>query len=175
MPIRFTISEDKHYHVPLLVSPFSYSTYRGVRMVDVSNAIRFLLNGEELLSQNVAPDLTLLDVRLDGAARVKGGLAEGDCGACTVLVGRSLGDEIIYDSVTACIRFVGSLQGRMSSPSNTCAGRNGALHIPPLQQAMVAHHGSQWALYAWLRHEPLWDVDARFQSLPRRHRKGAAG
>ena len=29
IPIRFTISEDAHYHVPLLVSPWSYSTYRG--------------------------------------------------------------------------------------------------------------------------------------------------
>lgn len=29
VPIRFTISEDRHYHVPLLVSPFGYSTYRG--------------------------------------------------------------------------------------------------------------------------------------------------
>ena len=29
VPVRFTISEDKHYHVPLLVSPYSYSTYRG--------------------------------------------------------------------------------------------------------------------------------------------------
>lgn len=27
--IRFTISEHKNYHVPLLVSPWSYSTYRG--------------------------------------------------------------------------------------------------------------------------------------------------
>lgn len=27
--IRFTIKEDQHYHVPLLVSPWSYSTYRG--------------------------------------------------------------------------------------------------------------------------------------------------
>ena len=27
--IRFTISNDSHYHVPLLVSPWSYSTYRG--------------------------------------------------------------------------------------------------------------------------------------------------
>ena len=27
--IRFTISSDAHYHVPLLVSPWSYSTYRG--------------------------------------------------------------------------------------------------------------------------------------------------
>jgi 5-hydroxyisourate hydrolase len=29
VPIRFTVSETSHYHVPLLVSPFSYSTYRG--------------------------------------------------------------------------------------------------------------------------------------------------
>jgi 5-hydroxyisourate hydrolase len=29
VPVRFTISEESHYHVPLLVSPFSYSTYRG--------------------------------------------------------------------------------------------------------------------------------------------------
>lgn len=29
IPIRFGMSEASHYHVPLLVSPFSYSTYRG--------------------------------------------------------------------------------------------------------------------------------------------------
>ncbi|MBK0326478.1 hydroxyisourate hydrolase [Rhodobacteraceae bacterium F11138] len=29
IPIRFGMSEQAHYHVPLLVSPFSYSTYRG--------------------------------------------------------------------------------------------------------------------------------------------------
>jgi 5-hydroxyisourate hydrolase len=29
VPIRFGIAEDSHYHVPLLVSPYSYSTYRG--------------------------------------------------------------------------------------------------------------------------------------------------
>ena len=30
VPVRFTIAEpDGHYHVPLLVSPWSYSTYRG--------------------------------------------------------------------------------------------------------------------------------------------------
>ncbi|MCR9260692.1 MAG: hydroxyisourate hydrolase [Pseudomonadaceae bacterium] len=27
--LRFTISDNTHYHVPLLVSPWSYSTYRG--------------------------------------------------------------------------------------------------------------------------------------------------
>ncbi|CTQ65807.1 hydroxyisourate hydrolase [Roseibium alexandrii] len=29
VPLRFGMSEEAHYHVPLLVSPFSYSTYRG--------------------------------------------------------------------------------------------------------------------------------------------------
>lgn len=29
VPIRFGMSEDSHYHVPLLLSPFGYSTYRG--------------------------------------------------------------------------------------------------------------------------------------------------
>ena len=29
IPIRFGIAEDTHYHVPLLVSPYGYSTYRG--------------------------------------------------------------------------------------------------------------------------------------------------
>ena len=29
VPVRFTISEQTHYHVPLLVSPYAYSTYRG--------------------------------------------------------------------------------------------------------------------------------------------------
>ncbi len=29
IPLRFGLSDDSHYHVPLLLSPFSYSTYRG--------------------------------------------------------------------------------------------------------------------------------------------------
>ncbi|HQZ13808.1 MAG TPA: hydroxyisourate hydrolase [Devosia sp.] len=29
VPVRFTMAEDAHYHVPLLVTPYSYSTYRG--------------------------------------------------------------------------------------------------------------------------------------------------
>ncbi len=29
VPLRFTIAEDGHYHVPLLATPWSYSTYRG--------------------------------------------------------------------------------------------------------------------------------------------------
>ena len=112
-------------------------------MVEVASAIRFLLNGEEITLTDVAPDLTLLDwLRLERRLRgSKEGCAEGDCGACTVLVGRLFGDEIIYDAVTACIRFVGSLHGTHVVTIEHLRGENGALH--PVQQAMVDHHGSQ--------------------------------
>ncbi|MCW5720525.1 MAG: xanthine dehydrogenase small subunit [Devosia sp.] len=112
-------------------------------MVEISNAIRFLLNGEEIVLTEVAPDLTLLDwLRLERRLRgSKEGCAEGDCGACTVLVGKLLGDEIVYDSVTACIRFVASLHGTHVVTIEHLRGENGVLH--PVQQAMVDHHGSQ--------------------------------
>ena len=29
IPIRFGMAEARHYHVPLLLSPYGYSTYRG--------------------------------------------------------------------------------------------------------------------------------------------------
>ncbi|ODT67000.1 MAG: xanthine dehydrogenase small subunit [Pelagibacterium sp. SCN 63-23] len=112
-------------------------------MVEVANAIRFLLNGEEVTLTDIAPDLTLLDwLRLERRLRgSKEGCAEGDCGACTVLVGRLMGDEVIYDSVTACIRFVASLHGTHVVTVEHLRGENGNLH--PVQQAMVDFHGSQ--------------------------------
>ena len=29
VPVAFTVTEDRHHHVPLLLSPYAYSTYRG--------------------------------------------------------------------------------------------------------------------------------------------------
>ncbi|KKC37447.1 FAD-binding molybdopterin dehydrogenase [Devosia epidermidihirudinis] len=106
-------------------------------------AIRFILNDEEISLTDVKPDAMLLDwLRLERRLRgSKEGCAEGDCGACTVLVGRLMGDEIIYDSVTSCIRFVGSLHGTHVVTIEHLRGKDGILH--PVQQAMVDHHGSQ--------------------------------
>lgn len=105
--------------------------------------IHFLLNGQTVSIADVGADQTLLDYlrlnrRLTGS---KEGCAEGDCGACTVLVGRLTDAGLTYEPVNACIRFLASLDGCHVVTVEHLSGPEGRLH--PVQQAMVDHHGSQ--------------------------------
>ncbi|RWJ05462.1 MAG: 2Fe-2S iron-sulfur cluster binding domain-containing protein, partial [Mesorhizobium sp.] len=63
------------------------------------NEIRFILNGEHVALTRVAPEQTLLDwLRLERTLRgTKEGCAEGDCGACTVLIGRLSAGRLVYE------------------------------------------------------------------------------
>ena len=111
---------------------------------------------------------TLLDfLRLRRSLKgTKEGCAEGDC-ACTVLVGRLGGKGLVYESVNACIRFLGSLDGCHVVTIEHLRGADGKLH--PVQQAMVDFHGSQcgfctpgfvMSLYAlWMRRPDPSDAE----------------
>jgi len=66
--------------------------------------------------------------------------SEGDCGACSVLIGRPIDGQMQYRSVDACIQFMFQLDGS-HVVSVEGLGRNGTLS--PVQQSMVDCHGSQ--------------------------------
>jgi xanthine dehydrogenase small subunit len=70
----------------------------------------------------------------------KEGCAEGDCGACTVLVGDLDDGAVTWRAVNSCIQFAPMLHGKALMTVESL-GTAEALH--PVQQAMVDHHGSQ--------------------------------
>jgi len=123
------------------------------------DGIRFILDGELRTVHGVATTRTVLGfLREDlGRTGTKEGCAEGDCGACTVVLGELTGDRVEMNAVNACIQFMPALDGKALFTVEDLRRPTGALH--PVQQAMVGCHGSQcgfctpgfvmslWALY----------------------------
>lgn len=104
--------------------------------------IRFLLNQTLKTLSDVDPNTTVLGW-LRGAEHrcgTKEGCASGDCGACTVVLGRVDGDTLRYDTANGCITLIAQLDGKQLLTVEDLAD-NGTLH--PVQQAMADCHASQ--------------------------------
>ena len=110
----------------------------------MSEPIRFILNGSLRQVQGTAPTMTVLEYlrTVEPLTGTKEGCAEGDCGACTVVVGELDGGRVRYRAVNACILFLPVLDGHeLITVEHLRTLSGGDLH--PVQRALVERHGSQ--------------------------------
>jgi xanthine dehydrogenase small subunit len=110
----------------------------------MSEPVRFVSRGQVV---TVAPDvphtMTVLEYLRTRLRRTgsKEGCAEGDCGACTVVVADAASDgKLRHRAVNACILFIHQLDGKALFTVDDLAEDD---HLHPVQQAMVDTHGSQ--------------------------------
>jgi len=109
----------------------------------MNSEITFLLNGEICKVSNINPTITLLNFLrqeklLTGS---KEGCGEGDCGACTVVVGENTNGTMNYIAVNGCIQFVAMLEGKSVWTIEGVKGKGNVLH--PVQEAFIKTHGTQ--------------------------------
>lgn len=109
----------------------------------MSDPIRFILNGTLREVSGLSPTLTVLQYLRteESLTGTKEGCAEGDCGACTAIVGTLKDGAVQYQAVNCCILFLPVLDGKSLITVEHLKTLANGLH--PVQRAMVECHGSQ--------------------------------
>jgi len=111
--------------------------------MDRDDSICFLLGNAPKQIRCTEPSMTVLQYlrQKERMTGTKEGCAEGDCGACTVVIGSLEQGAIRYEAVNSCIMFLPFLHGKQLIAVEHLCDRDGTMH--PVQQAMVDEHGSQ--------------------------------
>ena len=110
----------------------------------MAGAIQFILNGRIVRVQDCSPNTTLLEfLRRSGATGAKEGCAEGDCGACSVvMIDRDARGRSCYRAINSCLTPLCLMAGReLISVEGVALSALEGLH--PVQRKMVERHGSQ--------------------------------
>ncbi len=114
-------------------------------MNQANNTVRFVLDGAIIEAAGEHHTTSVLDYLREHLQRTgtKEGCAEGDCGACVVLVGEldAAGTAIDYLPVNSCLQLLPTLAGKSLKTVESLRRSDGHLH--PVQQAMADGHGTQ--------------------------------
>src|SRR5262247_971213 len=104
--------------------------------------LSFILNDQPIETE-LPPGMTVLDfVRYRQDLKgTKIGCREGDCGACTVLVGELAGDKVNYRSMTSCLMPLANAAGKHIVTVEGINKPDGSLTA--VQKAMVDESGTQ--------------------------------
>lgn len=108
-----------------------------------SRTLQFLLDGEVVRVADLPPTTTVLEWLREhrGRCGTKEGCNEGDCGACTVVIGELRDGGIRHRAINSCIRLLPTIDGLELVTVESLAAADQPLH--PVQQAMVDCHASQ--------------------------------